>query len=312
MRNDNKILFLEPYLVDLIWGGNSLADKYNFNKNKNIAEAWSISAIKNSSSIVKNGKFNGITLFELWNTHKELFGNIKNDQFPILVKFIDAKEDLSVQVHPDDKYAQKFEGECYGKKECWYILDCVPNTKIIIGQNTKNKEELHDCIRKNNWTEILNEVNIKPGDFFQIDPGTVHAIKGGTIILETQQSSDLTYRLYDYGRKNNGKTRELHIDKALDVINYHQNISKPKNYSNVSEGIVQLISCKEYIVNLINCKSSITINQNFPFLNCTVIAGQGNVNGTDIATGNSFIVPNNFGEITFEGNLKLITSTINI
>ena len=182
MGKSEDILFFEPHFVPLIWG----------------SESWAISAYHDASSTVKNGKFNGQALRNLWSSHKEIFGNLPSKEFPHLIKTIDANMDLSVQVHPDDAYAQKVEGEDYGKKECWYILDCKKDATIIIGHKTSSREEMQECIKNNDWNKVLNEFPIKPGDFFLIEPGTIHAIKGGTKILETQQTSDLTYR---YGIK---------------------------------------------------------------------------------------------------------------
>ena len=150
--------------------------------------------------------------------HPEVFGKVDSDRFPLLIKIIDAKDDLSIQVHPDDDYAKVHENGSLGKTECWYILDCKKNATIVIGHNSRTKEELSRMIHEGKWSEFIREIPIKKGDFLQIDPGTVHAIKGGTLILETQQNSDITYRVYDYGRLSNGKPRELHIDKSIDVI----------------------------------------------------------------------------------------------
>ena len=141
-----------------------------------------------------------------------------SDRFPLLIKIIDAKDDLSIQVHPDDDYAKVHENGSLGKTECWYILDCKKKCDDRYRTQFKDKEELSRMIHEGKWSEFIREIPIKKGDFLQIDPGTVHAIKGGTLILETQQNSDITYRVYDYGRLSNGKPRELHIDKSIDVI----------------------------------------------------------------------------------------------
>lgn len=311
MNTNKEILFLEPYFADLIWGGSKLREKFNFDiPSDTTGEAWLISAYPNQSSIVKNGIYKNYNLKDLWNKHRELFGNCKLAEFPLLIKFIDAKADLSVQVHPDDAYANVHENGELGKKECWYVLDCEPDTKIIIGQKTRSKKDFNNLLNENKWDQILNEIPIKPGDFFQIDPGTIHAIKGGTMILETQQTSDLTYRVYDYNRLQNGKPRELHIDKALDVINFDQKVSAAKNYFNDKNTKTNLITCDKYCVDLLNINGNYTSTQDYNFLNFTVTEGQGVIDDQKIKAGDSWILPSEYEDFTIKGELKIITSHI--
>lgn len=146
--------------------------------------------------------------------HPEVFGNVDSDRFPLLIKIIDAKDDLSIQVHPDDDYAKVHENGSLGKTECWYILDCKENATIVIGHNAWTKRGIKPMIHEGKWSEFIREIPIKKGDFLQIDPGTVHAIKGGTLILETQQNSDITYRVYDYGRLSM-ESRESYISTRV-------------------------------------------------------------------------------------------------
>ena len=214
-----EILFLEPVFKEVIWGGNKLSTSYGYKiPSDTTGECWAVSAHKNGDCKLINGEFKGESLSWLWDNHREIFGNAKGDVFPLLIKIIDAKKDLSIQVHPDDEYAKKNENGALGKTECWYILDCEEGATIVVGHNAKSKEELKQMIKEKRWNELIKVRSIKKGDFFQITPGTVHAIKGGTVILETQQNSDITYRLYDYDRLSNGKPRELHLEKSIDVI----------------------------------------------------------------------------------------------
>lgn len=163
------------------------------------------------------GPYAGHTLSWLWAEHRELFGNCEGKEFPLLVKILDAKDDLSIQIHPNDEYAAEHENGSLGKTECWYVLDCEPDATIIVGQRAKDRTEAAQMIKDGRWDDMLNVLPIHKGDFFQIDSGTVHAIKTGTLILETQQSSDVTYRLYDYDRPGtDGKLRPLHIEQSLD------------------------------------------------------------------------------------------------
>ena len=207
-----------PIPIKKVWGGKNLIETYQTDET-NIGEVWGISAHKSYSNIIDNGEFCGISFRELYKLKKELFGYYDAEEFPVLIKVIDAAEDLSVQVHPQDKYALIHE-DSYGKDECWYILKTQKeDTEIIIGHKAKTKEELTELVMSKSYDKLLNRFKIKPEDYFYIPSGKVHAICQDTTLLEVSQSSDITYRLYDYERLDNGKLRELHIKQSLDVIN---------------------------------------------------------------------------------------------
>ncbi len=214
-------LFLEPIFREKIWGGKGLEDKFAYKIPHNrTGECWAISAHENGPSTVENGPFSGKTLNEVWSSHPEVFGHYGGATFPLLTKILDANQDLSVQVHPDNVYANLYENGALGKTECWYIIDCKKGAEIVYGHNAKTKEEFIRAIENRDWDKLLRRVKIKPGDFFYVPSGTIHALCEGTIVLETQQTSDITYRVYDYERKDkDGKKRELHLRKAIDVIN---------------------------------------------------------------------------------------------
>ena len=155
-----------------------------------------------------------MSLRDVYLKHPELFGNPKAKEFPLLVKFLDANDNLSVQVHPDDGYARKMENDS-GKTESWYVMQADPGAYIIYGHHAKNREELADMIHKGEWDKLLRKVPVKAGDFFYVPAGTIHALTKGCLVIETQQSSDVTYRLYDYDRVGkDGKKRELHTQKS--------------------------------------------------------------------------------------------------
>ncbi len=263
------IIFLEPIFKEMIWGGKKLQTDFNYKiPSDNTGECWAITAHENGDSKIVCDEFEGYTLSKLWQEHRELFGNLKGDVFPLLVKIIDAKTDLSIQVHPDDTYAKYYEKGSLGKTECWYVLDCEEDTTIIIGHNAKDSLELRKMTEDNRWDELLREIRIKKGDFFQIDPGCIHAIKGGTTILETQQNSDITYRLYDYDRLSaDGKPRELHTEKALAVI------TAPFEMNNADRNIIEfdgysrelLVKCPYYSV------EKITIHEKQRFCKSTTL-----------------------------------------
>lgn len=209
---------LKPIFLSKIWGGTKLKHIYQTDL-INIGEVWGISGHQSYSNFLND---NHITLRELYHNERDLFGGYKLNEFPILMKIIDAKEDLSVQVHPDDKYVNKFNS--LGKEECWYILDASDDAEILIGHNAKNKNEFISAIQSNNMNQVFRRYKIKKGDYFYIPAGTVHAILKNTQVLEVSQSSDITYRLYDYNRTDdNGYTRELHLKEAIEVMNIPDN-----------------------------------------------------------------------------------------
>ena len=185
-----QIIFLNPVFKQMIWGGNRLSTDFGYDiPGDNTGECWGISAHPNGDDSIANDCYAGMTLSQLWDEHPELFGNIEGDRFPLLIKIIDAKDNLSIQVHPYDEYAAKNENGSLGKTECWYIIDCPDDAKLVVGHNAKTHEELSDMIHEGRWDEFIRYVPIKKGDFIQIDPGTVHAITSGCMILETQQNS---------------------------------------------------------------------------------------------------------------------------
>ena len=313
-QTKKPILFLKPVFKQMIWGGDRLGKDWPYEiPGDNTGECWAVSAHPNGDCTVTEGIYEGKTLSELWKEQPELFGNTGLDRFPLLIKIIDAKADLSIQVHPDDAYAMKNENGSLGKTECWYILDCPEDSKLVIGHNAGSKEELRRMIEEKRWSELIREIPVKKGDFIQIDPGTVHAIKGGLMILETQQNSDITYRVYDYDRLSNGKPRELHIEKSIDVITVP---AKPVEDSVISVGGLPentmnlLISCDYYKVWKMDITKPVTFTQEYPFLIMSVIEGDGLINGQLIKKGDHFILPAGFGQFDLQGNMQIIASTI--
>lgn len=307
------ILFLEPVFKEMIWGGDRLRTDFGYEiPSDSTGECWAVSAHTNGDCRIKSGDYQGETLSSLWANHRELFGGAAGEVFPLLIKIIDAKQDLSIQVHPDDTYAREHENGSLGKTECWYILNCEADGKIVIGHNANSKEELASMIHDNKWNELIRELPIKKGDFFQIVPGTVHAIKAGTVILETQQNSDITYRLYDYGRLQNGRPRELHIDKSIDVITCPQKLAEPKREKrDIKAGEIEtLVSCEFYTVEKIKVNGSTEMEQTEPFTIISVIAGEGCLDGVKIKKGDHMILPSGFGSYILEGNIECISSHI--
>ncbi len=309
-----EILRMEPVFKQMIWGGNKLGTQWGYEiPGDNTGECWAVSAHPNGDCRIAEGSFAGKTLSQLWKESPELFGNVDSDRFPLLIKIIDAKDDLSIQVHPDDRYAAVNENGSLGKTECWYILDATEGATLVIGHNAKDKAELDSMIHEGRWQEFIREVPVKAGDFIQIDPGTVHAIKGGIQILETQQNSDITYRVYDYDRLTDGKPRELHVEKSLDVITVPAKSVKESIVAvDVSKENVlnELISCDYYRVWKLDITDEMQFVQEYPFLIMSVLSGDGLINGQYIKKGDHFILPNAYGGVHMQGKMELIASTI--
>lgn len=296
-----KVIFFEPIYKDKIWGG----------------EHWIFSAHPNGQSIVKNGDFKGKTLGELWEKHREIFGEIPGEKFPILVKIIEANEDLSVQVHPGDEHAKIHENGELGKTECWYILDCNKDTKMVYGINAKNKEELYNMIDEGQWEKLLKLIPIKRGDFYYVPSGTVHALKAGTSVLEIQQNSDTTYRLYDYDRRDEqGNLRELHIQKSKDVIEVPFISRQPMPIVQNMDGMTKItfIESPYFAVEKYEVKGQINLDNNKAFMLMSVIEGEGILKVEEerypIIKGDHFMLSSEATKFTLDGNLSIIVSYV--
>lgn len=303
-----QLLRMEPVFLEKIWGGDRLHTVFDYEiPCDTTGECWAISGHPGGESTVAG---TGKTLAQLWKEQPELFGNLPGELFPLLVKIIDAREDLSIQVHPDDSYAAAHEENSLGKTECWYVLDCDEGTTIIIGHNAKTREEMAQMVAEGRWNELLREIPIRKGDFFQINPGCLHAIKGGTMILETQQSSDMTYRFYDYGRLQDGKPRELHIEKSLDVTTAPFVPAAPEQTVTLvgDAQVTHLVTCPYYSVYRCELKGRAEFHWDQPFVNVSILAGSGTLDGTPVRKGDHLLIPADYGDMTVEGELEWIYS----
>ncbi|TGM35764.1 type I phosphomannose isomerase catalytic subunit [Leptospira biflexa] len=228
-----KVLFFSPIYKEKIWGGRKLESQLGRKIPEGIiGESWEVSVYDTDISPVQNPEFDNLSLTELiQKAPNEVLGKpFANSSLPLLVKVIDAKEKLSVQVHPDDAYALKYDPKSKGKKECWYVLSADPGAELVVGFGVETNREGYESLVKQNLGEsILRKWKVKAGDVFLLNPGTIHAIGGGVVLLEVQQSSDSTYRVYDYGRiGDDGKPRELHLEKALSVLNFQKSNGEEK------------------------------------------------------------------------------------
>lgn len=306
---------LSPAFKDYLWGGERL--KTEFNKNTDmtpLAESWELSAHKDGQSIVTTGDFKGLTLTDYITTiGKDALGAAceKYDYFPLLIKLIDAKGDLSVQVHPSDEYALEHEGE-YGKTEMWYILDCEEGAALYYGfKEDTTREEYEAAIKEGRLTDILNRVPVKRGDVFFIPAGTVHAIGAGILICEIQQNSNTTYRVYDYNRRDkNGNLRPLHVEKALAVSDLKKSPALPE----IPDGEnVLLAECGYFEVRRLRFagEGSITATAK-SFTALTVTEGEGTLSdGESILSfrkGDTLFIPAQETSFTVKGNCEMILS----
>ncbi|EOH59272.1 mannose-6-phosphate isomerase, class I [Enterococcus mundtii] len=308
-------LFLKPVFQEKIWGGSRLRTVFGFDiPNDKIGEDWAISAHPHGVSVVENGPFKGWKLDDLWKEHKELFGHPTELVFPLLIKILDAEDDLSVQVHPDDAYGMAHEGEL-GKTECWYIIDAEPGAEIIYGHHAKTREELAEMIQDSRWDDLLKKVPVKKGDFFYVPSGTIHAIGKGIMILETQQSSDTTYRVYDYDRKDDqGNTRELHIQQSVDVTTVPAKAPELqiKEIRQGNSSIVTYVETEFFNVYEWDIKGITSFKKQAPYTLMTVIDGAGELvigNQTySLEKGTSAILPSDITEWKVQGELSIIAS----
>lgn len=316
-----EILKLKPVFKDYIWGGERLQEDFGFDTGfDKTAEGWMLACHKDGMNIIEGGAYDGKRLDEvidevgmeaLCGTHSTRF-----PYFPVLIKLIDAYDNLSVQVHPDDKYARTVENE-YGKTEMWYVLDATDGAALIYGfKETISKEEFHKAIESNTLLDKLNRIKVKKGDVFFIEAGTVHAIGKGALIAEIQQNSNCTYRVYDYGRLGkDGKPRELHIQKAIDVA-----VTAPPRYDTKPMGgeeahagysVQTLTQCDLFDVDRYAVTDTVTLHANAEsFQHLLVIDGAGTIDGRALKKGDSYFVPAGFGAFTVHGKTTFLLTKI--
>ncbi len=316
-----EIIKLKPVFKDYIWGGNRLKDDFGFDTGfDKTAEGWMLACHKDGMNTAEGGKYDKMTLEEIIDKEgaEKFTGKncLKFPYFPVLIKLIDAFDNLSIQVHPDDEYARRVENE-FGKTEIWYVLDALDGAELIYGFKEKiTKEEFKAAIENNTLLDSLNRVKVKRGDLFFIEAGTVHAIGRGALIAEIQQNSNCTYRVYDYGRiGKDGKPRELHVKKALDVSKTEPPKYDIKPFENEKDfsGYVsqRLCKCDLFTVDRYRVKNELTLKTNADSFNhILVISGEGEIESKKAKKGDSFFVPANYGEYRISGNIEALITKI--
>lgn len=318
-----KIEKLEPAFKDYLWGGVKLREVYgkkcNYDK---VAESWELSTHPAGQSTISGGEFDGMALGEYLKKAgpAALGANCgKFEQFPVLIKFIDAKEPLSIQVHPSDEYALEVEKE-YGKTEMWYVVDCEPGASLYFGVNREvSREEFRKRIEDNTLLEVLNKVDVHPGDVFFIESGTIHAIGGGILICEIQQNSNCTYRVYDYGRVGaDGRPRELHVEKALAVSRLTPSDTRDRQgeEEEIPGGWVKrLASCKYFTTRRLRVEGEALLPMDGgSFASLVVIEGAGQAgcgeNAVAFQAADSLFVPADAGEVRIKGPCTVVVTTV--
>ncbi len=295
----------QPILKSIIWGGSEISKFKNLDEVEDgIGESWEVSAVKGSISVIKNGELSGTSLDELIKEAKgqlvgekvyEKYGN----KFPLLIKFIDAQDDLSIQVHPNDELAKKRHNS-FGKTEMWYIVKAKPDAFVIPGFKKKiTPEQYLEKVKDNTFTDTLQKQYVKKDEVYFLPAGRVHAIGSGCFIAEIQQSSDITYRIYDYNRKDaNGNPRELHTELAKDAINYTVYDSYQTGYKSEENRPIELVRCKYFTTNLL--KIDKTFNQDVSNIDSFIVymclegsctLEDDNHNKVTIEQGESILIP---------------------
>ena len=310
--------------IDKVWGGRAFETVLGMTlpENRQIGESWEVSSHKNGMSVVENGIFKDITLENLVEKYgAELLGKDVSERFsgkfPLLIKYLDVNDRLSVQVHPSDDYALRVEGE-FGKSECWYIIDASEDAKLILGlKGEMTRETFLEKSKNKDFKNMFNEVSVKKGDFINITPGVVHAsLEGSVLLCETQQNSDTTYRIYDFDRTVNGVPRPLHLEKAADVINFGEIpvVTSEETRQNIKlRNCVkqELVRCKYFNVDKLKINGIFhdEISENFKVY--SILEGEGNIIYNDekypARKGDTYFIPANLN-VSVDGEVEILKS----
>ncbi|WP_294975908.1 type I phosphomannose isomerase catalytic subunit [uncultured Leuconostoc sp.] len=309
------MLMLQPELHNKIWGGTRLK-QFNYDlATDHVGEAWVIAAHSNGVSTVINGKYRGRTLTQLWDEQPELFGGHDAHQaFPLLVKILDAQDNLSIQVHPNDKQSS----EKFGKTESWYILDATPNAKLYYGHLAQSKAELTKQVENKAWDKLLRTIPVQKGDFFYVPAGTFHALGAGVLALEIQQSSDTTYRFYDFDRVDTmtNKLRPLQVEEALAVtkVPHVDPILNQRTRMQGNTIMTRLLTSPKFTIDKLSVRGVSHFNQHHPYELFNVITGKITLTHDDetydLKKGDNFIMLKDTGNYTLAGKGDIMISFV--
>lgn len=320
-------LKFEPILKQTLWGGEKIIPFKHLNETlSNVGESWEVSAVEGSESVVANGPDKGMTLPEMVRRYKEELVGESNytrfgDKFPLLIKFIDAKLDLSIQVHPDDVLAKKRHNS-FGKNEMWYVISADPGAKLISGFSQEiTPKEYKERVHDGTFADVLQSCAIQPGDVFYVPAGRVHGIGAGAFVAEIQQTSDITYRIYDYNRKDkNGKTRELHTAQAVDAINFSDVQDDFRTaYDRVQNEPVEVVACPYFTTSVYDMTEEITCDYSELDSFIIFICVEGGCKLTDnenneitLQAGETVLLPATIQNVTIvpDGHVKLLETYV--
>ena len=316
-----------PILKQMIWGGNRILSYKSLVLNmSNIGESWELSGVPGNESVVSNGEFAGRTITELIKEYgAELLGRhvyeTYGENFPLLIKFIDARDDLSIQVHPDDTMAKSVHGQPFGKTEMWYVVSADKDAHLMSGLSVEiTPEEYVSRVENNTITDVLCDYKVQSGDVFFLPAGRIHSIGKGCFIAEIQQTSDLTYRIYDFGRLGlDGNPRELHTELAKDAIDYSVSEDYRTAYTAVQNEETQLVECEYFKTNLLDLTEplSVDVKSKDSFMIVICLEGKGILkdsqeNSITLKQGETILVPASTENVTFipESKMKILTSWV--
>lgn len=313
-------LLFKPIFKERIWGGSALKKLNKKIFSEKTGESWELSAVPKDESIVASGIYKNKSISELLsNFAAEILGQSVVDRFgksfSLLFKYLDAQQDLSIQVHPNDELAQKRHG-CLGKTEMWYVVEAKPDATILVGfKKTVTKQQYLSAIEDNTIEKLLNKIAVKKGDVFMLETGTVHAIGAGILIAEIQQSSDITYRIYDFDRRDaDGNLRELHNDLAIDAINFNQ-ADCQKNYQKTENQSNNIVVSTYFKTNYIALKGTFIVEKNSDsFLVYMVVDGQCQIRYSDkvydFIKGQTIMLPAILTNFEIVGNAEILEISI--
>ena len=319
-----ELFKFEPLLKQTIWGGNKIvAFKHIQSDMENVGESWEVSGVPGDESVVANGECKGKTLNEVLAEMKQKLVGEENykrfgDRFPLLIKFIDARQDLSIQVHPDDETAHR-QGKAMGKTEMWYVMDSDEDASLKVGLKKKiTPEEYARMVEDDTICDALGNYKVKSGDCFFIPAGRIHAICSGSFIAEIQQTSDVTYRIYDYKRKDkNGNYRELHTKEAAEAIDYTVLDDYRTEYTPVKNEATQLVSCPLFTTAVYDLTEPMTLDYSEfdSFVILIALKGEGSIltssgNSYSFREGESILLPATTEMVKVEGNIKFLETFV--
>lgn len=318
-------LKFNPILKSIVWGGEKMRQYKGIDTDqKNIGESWELSGVAGNESVVANGEFAGRTITELIREFgSELLGRhvyeTYGEKFPLLIKFIDARDDLSIQVHPDDTLAAARHNGSMGKTEMWYVVDADKDAHLMSGLSTEiTPEEYVSRVENNTITDVLCDYKVQPGDVFFLPAGRIHSIGRGCFIAEIQQTSDITYRIYDFGRLGlDGKPRQLHTELAKDAIDYSVSEDYRTSYEKVANEDTPLVECEYFKTHLLDLTEPVLVEvrSKDSFMIVICLEGEGKLKGSNgntvsLKQGETVLVPALITEVTFapENKMKVLTS----